>query len=94
MDPGVADRSTQLTFDHDGKTKCISKPDLWLFAAQIILIFIVVCTSLINLTLQIGNQQLFTVVLTGTLGYLLPNPKLKVFTPKNKDVPSAEVATF
>ena len=54
------------------------KADVILFAFQVFLIFIVVCVSLMNLTLQLGNQNLWTVVLTGSLGYIMPNPKLKI----------------
>jgi hypothetical protein len=54
------------------------KPDVVLFAFQVFLIFIVVCVSLMNLSLQWGNQNLWTVVLTGSLGYIMPNPKLKL----------------
>ena len=51
--------------------------DLILFSAQVLLVFIVVCVSLFNLTYEYGNQNLWTVVLTGSLGYLMPNPRLK-----------------
>jgi hypothetical protein len=53
------------------------KPDVMLFFFQVVLIFIVVCVSLLNLTYQWGNQNLWTVILTGSLGYIMPNPKLK-----------------
>ena len=53
------------------------KPDVMLFIFQVVLIFIVVCVSLLNLTYQWGNQNLWTVILTGSLGYIMPNPKLK-----------------
>ena len=56
----------------------LTQPDVVLFIFQVILIFIVVCVSLINLTLQWGNQNLWIVVLTGSLGYIMPNPKLKL----------------
>ena len=56
----------------------LTQPDVVLFIFQVILIFVVVCVSLINLTLQWGNQNLWTVVLTGSLGYIMPNPKLKL----------------
>ncbi len=39
------------------------KPDVVLFTFQISLIFIVVCVSLMNLSLQWGNQNLWTVIL-------------------------------
>lgn len=55
----------------------LNKPDVLLFTFQVILIFIVVCTSLLNLTFQWGNLNLWTVILTGSLGYIMPNPKLK-----------------
>ena len=54
-----------------------AKPDVMLFAFQVVLIFIVVCVSLLNLTFQWGNLNLWTVILTGSLGYIMPNPKLK-----------------
>lgn len=56
----------------------ISKPSVLLFAFQISIIFIVICVSLLNLTLQWGNLNLWTVILTSSLGYIMPNPKLKV----------------
>ena len=55
----------------------LSKPDVILFGFQVLLIFIVVCVSLLNLTYQWGNLNLWTVILTGSLGYIMPNPKLK-----------------
>lgn len=55
----------------------INKPDMLLFTFQVVLIFIVVCVSLLNLTFQWGNLNLWTVILTGSLGYIMPNPKLK-----------------
>lgn len=54
------------------------KPDVALFISQLFLICVVVCVSLMNLSLQWGNQNLWTVVLTGSLGYIMPNPKLKL----------------
>ena len=53
------------------------KPDVILFTFQVLLIFVVVCVSLLNLTYLWGNQNLWTVILTGSLGYIMPNPKLK-----------------
>ena len=53
-------------------------PDVLLFGAQVLTIFCVVLAALINLSFNIGNQQIWTVILTGSLGYLMPNPKIKV----------------
>jgi hypothetical protein len=58
--------------------KNVCKADLILFTVQIAIIFIVVCTSLINLSLGYGNQNLWTCVLTSSLGYVMPNPKIKI----------------
>ncbi len=58
--------------------KNVCKADLILFTVQVALIFVVVCTSLINLTLGYGNQNLWTIVLTSSLGYVMPNPKIKI----------------
>ena len=54
-----------------------AKPDVLLFCFQVVLIFVVVCVSLLNLTLQWGNLNMWTVILTGSLGYIMPNPKLR-----------------
>lgn len=54
-----------------------SKADAVVFIAQIALLFIVVITSLLNLSLEHGNMNLWTMVLTSCLGYMLPTPRLK-----------------
>ena len=53
------------------------KPDVVLFTFQVSLIFIVACVSLHNLTLQWGNQNLWMMILTSSLGYIMPNPRIK-----------------
>lgn len=55
----------------------VGRPEAILFAVQIIIILLVVIVSLVNLTLEIGQLNLWTVLLTSCLGYILPNPKLK-----------------
>jgi hypothetical protein len=70
------------------KTDNLSMPDTALFLCQILVIFIVVCVSLINLSLQWGNQQLWTVVLTSCLGYIMPNPRLKLIDRQETANPS------
>ena len=59
------------------KSLTFFKPDVLLFAFQVVLIFIVVVVSLLNLTMMWGNLNMWTVILTGSLGYIMPNPKLK-----------------
>jgi hypothetical protein len=56
----------------------ITRPDVVLFLCQVLLIFIVVCVCLINLTFQWGDQNLWSLVLTGCMGYIMPNPKIKL----------------
>lgn len=53
------------------------KPDVIIFGAQVLLLFIVVITSLVNLSLERGNTNLWTMILTSCLGYMLPSPSLK-----------------
>jgi hypothetical protein len=48
-----------------------------LFIVQILVIFIVVITSIVNLTLQNGDTNLWTALLSCSIGYVLPNPKVK-----------------
>jgi len=51
---------------------------LWVFCAQIVLIYIVVITSIVNLSLENGQGQLWTALLASSLGSLLPTPHLKL----------------
>ena len=54
----------------------VYKAEIILFAVQVSVIFIVICTSLANLMFENGNKNLWTVILTSSLGYILPNPKI------------------
>lgn len=47
------------------------------FFVQVILIYIVVITSIVNLTINQGEGKLWTALLSSSLGYILPNPSLK-----------------
>lgn len=55
----------------------VLRPDVVLFTTQVSIIFIVVCTSLVNLTCYDKNIELWTMILTSCLGYLMPNPRFK-----------------
>ena len=57
------------------------KAEVVLFAVQVTVIFIVICTSLINLTFENGNKNLWTLILSSSLGYILPNPRIKFEKP-------------
>lgn len=47
------------------------------FIAQIFLIFIIVIVSLINLCLSRPDRELWLLLLSSSIGYILPNPSLK-----------------
>ena len=47
------------------------------FFTQVILIYIVCVACIINLSIGNGNSNLWTSLLSGSLGYLLPAPKLR-----------------
>ena len=46
------------------------------FFAQVILVYVVVITSLVNISIG-SPQEFWIVLLTSCLGYLMPNPSLK-----------------
>ena len=47
-----------------------------IFFAQVIILYVVICVSLANLSLENGNQSLWSSLLAGSLGYLLPSPSI------------------
>ena len=50
------------------------------FFVQIIIVYVVILTSLVNLTLRRGDnsdQKLWIALLSSSLGYLLPNPSIR-----------------
>ena len=59
-----------------------NKPDDILYILQILIIFIVVCVSMLNLTLQWGNENLWIVILTASMSYIMPNRKFGASTSK------------
>ena len=46
------------------------------FGCQMVIILIVVCTSIYNLTVAQGESNLWTALLSSCLGYILPSPTL------------------
>ena len=47
------------------------------FFTQVIIIYTVIVTSIYNLTTGHKDGHLWTALLSSSLGYLLPNPKIK-----------------
>jgi len=56
----------------------ITTSSLILFTFQMIIILIVVSTSIYNLTYQVGDTNMWTALLSSSIGYVLPNPKIKL----------------
>lgn len=70
MDPRVTDNRHLNTN--------ISYSEVFLFTTQIAAILLVILVSLVNLTFEWGNQNLWTLMLTASLGYIMPNPKMDI----------------
>ena len=63
--------------------RAITTSSLILFIFQSVVILIIICVSAYNLSLQKGDANLWTALLSSSLGYVLPNPKLKYSQEKN-----------
>lgn len=50
------------------------------YFSQVILIYIVVITCILNLSLKNGDSNLWTALMSSSLGYLLPSPKISSAT--------------
>lgn len=46
------------------------------FISQVILVYTVIITCIVNLSLQKGDSSLWICLMSSCLGYLLPNPKI------------------
>lgn len=47
-----------------------------IYLSQVVLIYIVVCACIINLSISPNNHSLWASILSGALGYLLPSPSI------------------
>ena len=47
------------------------------YFSQMIIVYIIIITSIINLSLQNGSTELWISLLSSCIAYALPNPKLK-----------------
>lgn len=59
------------------------RPEFILFISQILVVFIVIAVSLVNISLNIGPQKLWITILCSSIGYILPNPKFKSYEQSN-----------
>lgn len=48
------------------------------FFSQTIILYIIIIVSLVNLTRGVSDTNLWASTLSGCLGYLMPNPKIKI----------------
>jgi hypothetical protein len=61
----------------------IDSKSMLLFITQMLIVLVVVLTSIVNLSINNkDNREFWISLLCSTIGYILPNPKLK--TSKNK----------
>ena len=47
------------------------------FLSQVIILYITIITCLVNLSVNNGNSNLWTALLSSSIGYLLPHPVIK-----------------
>lgn len=61
----------------------LSQPgfDVILFIAQVISIYIVIASSIYNLTRGVENKELWVSLLSSSVGYLLPSPVISKHVP-------------
>ena len=61
-----------------GNKNNANKYDMFKFIAQVLILYIVIFASLVNLTLYRDKEnKIWTVFLSSALGILVPNPQLK-----------------
>ena len=51
------------------------------YFCQMIEVYVIIVTSLVNLSLQNGKNELWITLLSSAIGYALPSPTLKVAKP-------------
>ena len=58
----------------------LSKSEIVYFCPMI-MVYVIIVTSIVNLSLQNGKNELWITLLSSTIGYALPSPTLKVAKP-------------
>ena len=48
------------------------------FFAQIIVVYMIIITSLVQISLRIPDKELWLILLSSSIGYILPSPGLKI----------------
>lgn len=62
----------------------VSKSEV-VFFTQVVLLYIVIVTCIVNLSIKNGDSNLWTALLSSSLGYILPNPSLKKQKPMTSE---------
>ena len=77
MDKGLATNMSDSSSGHHWNIFGHTMPKSEIvFFMQVLLIYVVVIASIVNLTLYKDEGKLWTALLSSALGYLLPNPTL------------------
>ena len=69
--------------------KKIRKPEI-VFIFQVIILYIVIITCIINLSLKNGTSELWVSLLSYSLGCILPSPKIKKLNLNNDNSSNME----
>jgi len=84
----VDEHSVGLVFKHPTETSVSSRGGRWnvfgnevpkeeiVFFTQVLLIYVIAITSIVNLSLEAKNDTLWTSLLSASLGYMLPAPQM------------------
>ena len=59
------------------------------FFAQIIVVYIIIITSLVQISLRSPDKELWLILLSSSIGYILPSPGLK-FRKQTSPIPADE----
>lgn len=74
VSPAGSTRSSSRKWHFFGKV--LPRSEI-VFFVQVILVYIVVIVSIVNLTIGRSDDKLWIALLSSSIGYLLPNPTLK-----------------
>ena len=64
------------SIDNTKNYNCVPK-NQFTYISQIIVIYAIIATSIVHLSIQSQNRELWLILLSSSLGYILPSPGLK-----------------
>ena len=67
--------NTSVQSSADSKTKIAKNP--FTFFTQIIVVYMIIITSLVHISLRSPDKELWLILLSSSIGYILPSPGLK-----------------